>query len=212
MDFTAERSQMVRQQLQNRGIRDARVLKAMGQLPRELFVPEDARLNAYDDTPLFIGENQTISQPYIVALMTEALHLTGSETVLEVGTGSGYQTAILARLAKQVWSIEQYGWLASHARDALRLLELNNVELAVGDGSLGWPDHAPYDAILVAATAPAMPPPLLQQVTPGGRIVIPIGARDGSQALECWQEYNGSWQVKRLAPVRFVPLLGEWGH
>jgi protein-L-isoaspartate(D-aspartate) O-methyltransferase len=211
MDYPDARAHMVRDQLAARGISDPRVLQVMGRTPREMFVPAEAREQAYDDTPLLIGEDQTISQPFIVALMTEALHLRGREIVLEVGAGSGYQTAILAQLAGRVWAVEQHSWLASRALAALSDLKIENVTLSVGDGSAGWPEHAPYDAILVAASAPAVPDPLLAQLQTGGRIVIPVGPPGGSQELECWQRLAEGWRVEHLLPVRFVPLRGQWG-
>lgn len=211
MDFAEARARMVAEQLAARGISDPRVLAAMGRVPRELFVPPNERSQAYDDSPLSIGEDQTISQPFIVGLMTEALRLSGGESVLEVGAGSGYQTAILAQLAGRVWALEQHSWLASRALASLRELGCDNVSLAVGDGSAGWPEHAPYDAILVAASAPAVPDPLLMQLRPGGRIVIPVGPPAGNQELECWQRLDEGWRVEQMLPVRFVPLRGEWG-
>jgi len=210
MDFVGKRAQMVRQQLKWRGITDWRALEVMGKLPREQFVPPEYRSEAYEDQPQPIGYGQTISQPFIVALMTQALHLAGDEVVLEVGTGSGYQTAILARLAQQVYSIEKHPELALIARRALSELRITNVEVSVGDGSLGWKAHAPFDAIIVTAAAPLMPQPLLEQLKPEGCIVIPIGSQL-DQELEYWERANGEWHIRRLAPVRFVPLVGEAG-
>lgn len=201
---------MVREQLMYRGIYDHRVLAAMGQVPREQFVPPEYQDYAYDDTPLPIGEGQTISQPFIVGLMTEVLRLKGDENVLEVGTGSGYQTAILAKLARQVWSVEKYPMLAEQAREAIARLEIRNVEIAVGDGTEGWPEHAPFDAIIVTAASPLVPEPLTEQLRPGGRLVIPVGSRY-DQELECWQQRGEAWHIERLSPVRFVPLVGKWG-
>ena len=209
--YEAERARMVREQIAGRGIADARVLEAMQAVPRHLFVPEEWRRLAYRDGPLPIGADQTISQPYIVALMTELLRLDGSETVLEVGAGSGYQTAVLARLARQVYSIEWHADLAAQARERLAALGLANVEIHVGDGSRGLPEHAPFDAMIVTAAAPSAPPPLTGQVAPGGRLVIPIGTREG-QYLERWQRSGEAWHIERIAPVMFVPLLGRYGQ
>ena len=181
---------MVNEQLLRRGIKDPRVLDAMQTLPRHSFVPtEDQRL-AYSDSPLPIGYGQTISQPYIVALMIEMLALKGSEIVLEVGTGSGYQAAILAYLTREVHTIERHPGLARQATIILEHLGLHNVYVHVGDGSAGLPEYAPYDAIIVAAAAPKVPPALLDQLAPGGRLVIPIGMRDG-QLVERWYPHRG---------------------
>jgi protein-L-isoaspartate(D-aspartate) O-methyltransferase len=209
MDFVQARTEMIREQLIGRGISDVRVLAAMNRIPRERFVPREYQLYAYDDAPQHIGEAQTISQPYIVALMTQSLKLTGGETVLEVGTGSGYQTAILAVLAAHVYSIERYQGLADSAREVLDDLEILNVDVTVGDGSLGWSDRAPFDSIIITAAAPAMPMPLIDQLTERGRIVIPIGTRY-DQMLEVW-ERRGAWHIDKICPVRFVPLIGECG-
>jgi protein-L-isoaspartate(D-aspartate) O-methyltransferase len=210
MDFANKRAQMARKQLRWRGITDRRVLEVMGELPREQFVPPECQSDAYEDRPLPIGCEQTISQPYVAALMTQALHLTGGEVVLEIGTGSGYQTAVLARLAQYVYSVEKYPELAFLARRILRELNIANVEIAVGDGSLGWAEHAPFDAIIVTAAAPLMPHPLIEQLKPEGRIAIPIGSQY-DQELEFWERAGGTWRIRRLAPVRFVPLVGEAG-
>lgn len=210
MNLADARARMVREQLIARGITSRRVLVVMGQVPREQFIAPEHRAYAYDDGPLPIGEGQTISQPFVVALMTQALHLSGEENVLEIGTGSGYQTAILAKLARQVWSVEKYASLATHAREVLANLAIYNAEIMVGDGTLGWAEHAPYDAIIVTAASPAIPEPLLEQLEPEGRIVIPVGSRY-DQDLECWQKRGGTWHIERLSPVRFVPLVGEWG-
>ncbi len=201
---------MVRDQLIARGITNGRLLEAMGELPRELFVSSPLREQAYEDGPLPIGNEQTISQPYVVALMTQCLELKGDETVLEVGAGSGYQTAILAKLARRVYSVEKYSGLAGAAREVLGNLEIENVEITVGDGSVGWVEHAPYDGIIVTAAAPAMPAPLLSQLRARGRIVIPIGSRY-DQYLEVWQRRGDAWHIEKSLPVRFVPLVGEWG-
>lgn len=201
---------MVRDQLIARGITNHRLLDVMGELPRELFVPPEFRKQAYEDGPLPIDSEQTISQPYIVALMTQCLELKGDETVLEVGAGSGYQTTILAKLARRVYSVEKYSGLAGSAREVLGSLEIENAEIMVGDGSMGWVEHAPYDGILVTAAAPAMPAPLLSQLRARGRIVIPIGSRY-DQYLEVWQRRGDAWHIEKSLPVRFVPLVGEWG-
>ncbi|MEK7324086.1 MAG: protein-L-isoaspartate(D-aspartate) O-methyltransferase [Chloroflexota bacterium] len=210
MDFAVKRAQMVRKQLRWRGITDRRVLEVMGELPREQFVPPEYQSDAYEDRPLPIGCDQTISQPYMVALMTQTLHLAGGEVVLEIGTGSGYQTAVLAGLAQYVYSVEKYPELAFLAQRTLRELNIANVEIMVGDGSLGWAERAPFDAIIVTAAAPLMPHPLIEQLRPEGRIVIPIGSQY-DQELEFWERAGGTWRIRRLAPVRFVPLVGEAG-
>jgi protein-L-isoaspartate(D-aspartate) O-methyltransferase len=210
MDLAGKRAQMARKQLRWRGITDQRVLEVMGELPREQFVPPEYQSDAYEDRPLPIGCDQTISQPYIVALMTQALRLAGGEVVLEIGTGSGYQTAVLAGLAQYVYSVEKYAELAFLAQRALRALNIANVEITVGDGSLGWAERAPFDAIMVTAAAPLMPHPLIDQLRPEGRIVIPIGSQH-DQELEFWERAGGAWRIRRLAPVRFVPLVGEAG-
>src|SRR5207245_1810989 len=173
--YARERRHMVESQLQRRSIRDQRVLDAMLQIPRHLFVQEEFRSQAYGDHPIPIGENQTISQPFIVAVSLQALALTGSESVLEVGTGSGYQTALLAMLARTVYSVERYSTLADGAETVLRSLGLQNVKVVVGDGSHGLPEFAPYDAILVSAAAPSVPQSLLEQLAEQGRMVIPVG-------------------------------------
>ncbi len=210
IDFTALRNRMVDEQLRGRDITDPRVLDAMREVPRHLFVPEQYRHMAYQDTPLPIGHGQTISQPYVVAVMTQALQLSGHETVLEIGTGSGYQTAILCRLARQVFSLERHSELAERAAEVLEELGYDNVEIHVGDGSQGLPDMAPYDAILVSAAAPSVPSPLVAQLTPDGRLVIPIGGSDG-QWLERIRRRDGDWEEERLIPVMFVPLIGKYG-
>jgi protein-L-isoaspartate(D-aspartate) O-methyltransferase len=204
------RERMVREQLVARDIDDPLVLKAMSEVPRHLFVPEEFRDKAYRDGPLPIGQDQTISQPYIVALMTQALNLRGGEIVLEVGTGSGYQTAILSRLARQVFSIERHAELAERAGRILAELGYDNVEVVVGDGSQGLPDQAPFDAILVAAAAPDLPGPLEAQLADGGRLVIPIGGPQG-QTLARVTRQGDKWQIEHMTPVMFVPLIGRHG-
>ena len=196
------------------GIRDPRVLAAFARVPREAFVPEEARRVADGDHPLDIGYGQTISQPFIVAAMTEALHLTGRERVLEVGTGSGYQTAILCEmlpLSSTVRTIEIVPDLSSRAQRVLTELGYDNVEFRVADGAQGWPEAAPFDAILVAAAPAVVPAPLLEQLAPGGRLVIPVGPSPESQQLELWQKDPGTGRLERtvLMQVRFVPLTGD---
>jgi protein-L-isoaspartate(D-aspartate) O-methyltransferase len=192
------------------GIRDARVLGAVEQVPRELFVPAALQGEAEADRPLPIGHGQTISQPYIVAFMTEALQLAGSERVLEVGTGSGYQTALLSLLARRVFSIEIVPELAAGAAAVLRgVLGLDNIDLRVGDGRLGWPEEAPFDRILVTAAPTSVPAPLLEQLSPGGRMVIPVGPDPGVQRLRLLERTgNGAERTVDLLPVRFVPMTG----
>jgi protein-L-isoaspartate(D-aspartate) O-methyltransferase len=210
--FDEERRRMVDEQLARRDIRSADVLRVMGEVPRHLFVPPEDRPLAYTDQPLPIGYRQTISQPYIVALMTQLLLLTGRETVLEVGTGSGYQAAILARLAERVVTIERVPALAERARTTLAALGVTNVTVVEGDGSLGWPESAPYQAIIVTAAAPRLPAALQAQLADGGRLVLPVGDRAG-QMLERWTRSGERMDRESIAPVAFVPLLGEdgWG-
>jgi protein-L-isoaspartate(D-aspartate) O-methyltransferase len=205
------RSRMVATQLAARGIRDERVLDAMRAVPRHQFVPPQLQHLAYTDQPLLIGENQTISQPFIVALMTQMLRISGQETVLEIGTGSGYQTAVLCRLAGRVYSLEYYPRLAGRASHALDQLGIENVEIHVGDGSQGLPDMAPFDAIIVTAAAPFVPGPLRSQMSPhGGRLVIPVGNRD-DQYLEYVTRMGDRWEIRQTERVRFVPLVGRYG-
>lgn len=210
LTFAEQRAWMVSTQLEHWGIADGRVLAAMGAIPRELFVPASERSSAYYDGALPIGEGQTISQPYVVAYMTELLALQGGEKVLEVGTGSGYQTAVLAMLAAEVCTIERIGNLSRRAAQLLADLKLANVRFLVGDGSLGWPEHAPYDAILVTCAAPQTPPPLLDQLADGGRLVTPVGSR-GSQDLVRVVRRGAELVEERLSPVAFVPLIGQFG-
>lgn len=206
-DFTALRVQMVEQQLRQRGIHDERVLQAMAAVPRHLFVPPSLRAYAYEDGPLPIGQEQTISQPYIVALMSQSLELSGHETVLEVGTGSGYQAAVLSSLAARVYSIEILPDLAETARERLRALGYTNVTVIVGDGNQGWPAGAPYDAIVVTAAAPRIPPALLEQLADGGRLVLPVVFHDGQRLLRLRKSGDLVTQ-EELGRVRFVPLVG----
>jgi len=208
--FERERKRMVTNQLERRGLHDTRLLTAFESVPRHLFVPEEYRYAAYDDGPLPIGFNQTISQPYIVALMTDLLRLTGNECVLEVGTGSGYQAAILGRLAGEVYTIEFVPELAAAADKLLKELGVDNVHCHVGDGSLGRLETAPYNGILVAAAAPKTPKVLLAQLDDGGRMVIPVGGR-GMQNLEIWERVGDEFTSRIETAVAFVPLRGEQG-
>jgi protein-L-isoaspartate(D-aspartate) O-methyltransferase len=202
----AARQAMLRQ-LAARGIRSTRLLAAIDRVPREDFLPAGVRHLAYADRAVPIGESQTISQPYIVALMTDALQLSGSEHVLEIGTGSGYQTALLAELAVSVVSVERHASLSQAAGQALDACGYRNVELVVGDGTLGWPARAPYDRILVAAAADHIPPALEEQLVEGGILVIPIG-RPTSQMLEAYHKVSGRLRAEALSACRFVPLVG----
>jgi len=209
-DYRLAREKMVRGQLIPRGIEDQRVLDAMGKIPRDRFVDEALAGEAYNDHPLPIGHKQTISQPYMVALMTEALALKGDEKVLEIGTGSGYQTAILAQLAEKVYTVERIRVLMVKARTLLAELECNNVLFKAYDGTLGWQEHAPYDAIMVTAGAPSIPEPLLEQLAEGGRLLIPIGDRS-SQDLMRITKKKGKYLQENLGGCRFVNLIGLHG-
>ena len=210
-NFDILRDAMIKKQLVARGITNHRVQEAMRTVPRHRFVPLGQQHLAYTDHPLPIGENQTISQPYIVALMTQMLKLKGRENVLEIGTGSGYQTAILCQLVRHVYSLECYPRLAGRAAQALARLGYNNVDIHVGDGSQGLPDMAPFDAIIVTAAAPALPGPLRSQLHPdGGRMILPIGDCDG-QHLALITRQGNEWSLKRIERVRFVPLRGRYG-
>jgi protein-L-isoaspartate(D-aspartate) O-methyltransferase len=208
--YVTLRLRMVESQLRARGIADERVLDAMARVPRHEFTAGRYRDQAYEDYPLPIGEGQTISQPYIVALMLEALALTPTDRVLEVGTGSGYVAALLAELAAQVISLERHAVLADDARELLAHLGYANVKVIAGDGSLGFPEHAPYDAIIVSAAAPKVPPALLEQLAEGGRMIIPIGLAD-SQQLQLVRMHNGQPQTEWRELCRFVPLVSGSG-
>ncbi len=208
--FAQERENMVNYQIARRGIVDERVLDAMRAIPRHLFVPAEFQKDAYDDFPLPIGNEQTISQPYIVAFMTNILDLQGDERVLEVGTGSGYQAAVLSMLVKKVHTVERIPALATKARQTLRKLGIKNVDVHMGDGSLGWPKMAPYQAILVTAAAPTAPQALLDQLDLGGRMIIPVGGRF-QQALELWHKKKEGLKLQTILPVVFVPLKGKQG-
>ncbi len=208
--FENVRKVMVRQQLAGRNITDSRLLAVMEHIPRHLFVPEQYQPAAYDDGPLPIGCNQTISQPYIVALMTQLLRLTGDERVLEIGTGSGYQAAILSQLAAEVFTVERHEVLAENARSVLDGLGISNVKVLVMDGSAGLRAHAPYQAIIVTAAAPGVPRALAEQLSDGGRLVIPVGG-EGQQRLELLVREGERFRRRQIVPVAFVPLRGERG-
>jgi protein-L-isoaspartate(D-aspartate) O-methyltransferase len=205
--YALKRQQMVAQQLQGRDITDPRVLAAMGKVPRHRFVPDYLTRLAYYDHPLPIGSGQTISQPYIVALMSQWAAIKPGDKVLEVGTGSGYQAAVLAELTDQVWSIELKPELAKAAEKRLRALGYERIHLRCGDGYQGWPEEAPFDAILVTATAPKVPPALQKQLKEGGRLVIPVGLPDSVQQLLLLRKVKGELQEEKSLPVRFVPLV-----
>ena len=209
-DFAEERSRMVQHQIRARGVRDQRVLDAMLRLPREKFVPEHLQASAYEDHPLSIGCGQTISQPYMVALMTEALELSGRERVLEIGTGSGYQTAILAELADEVYTVERVPELSQAARQRLAELGYANVRFHVGDGTLGWPEEAPFDRILVTAGAPEVPPALTEQLADDGLLVIPVGNGYGQDLLSI-RRRGDRFASRSLCRCVFVKLIGEQG-
>lgn len=201
------REMMVERQIRARGVKDKRVLAAMRKVPRDEFVPADQRPHAYEDRPLPIGEKQTISQPYIVALMTELLEVKEGDKVLEIGTGSGYQAAILAELTPHVYTIEIIPSLAQRAEETLRRLGYESVEVKTGDGYLGWPEHAPFDAIIVTCAPEHVPEALKQQLKEGGRMVIPVGPQWTSQTLYLLRKSKGRLQRKGVIPVRFVPMV-----
>ncbi len=206
-DRVANRERMVKDQLESRGIRDARVLAAMRAVPRHEFVPAEVRSRAYSDSPLPIGYGQTISQPYVVAAMSEALALEGDERVLEIGTGSGYQAAVLAELCREVYSIEIVPELAVSARAVLERLGYDNVQVREGDGYQGWPEHAPFDRVIVTAAPDHVPQPLVDQLAVGGRMVIPVGT--GSQELILITRTPDGVKRETMMGVRFVPMTGE---
>jgi protein-L-isoaspartate(D-aspartate) O-methyltransferase len=206
-DFKAMREKMVETQIKARGVKDPRVLSALRKVERDRFVPEEYLNSAYADQPLPIGEGQTISQPYIVALMTELLDLKGDEKVLEIGTGSGYQAAILAELAKEVYTIEIVESLASMANKRLLALGYQNIKVKVGDGYLGWPEAAPFDAIIVTAAPDHIPKPLIEQLKEGGRMVLPVGTY--AQELKKIVKRSGKIETTDVIPVVFVPMTGE---
>jgi protein-L-isoaspartate(D-aspartate) O-methyltransferase len=209
-EYYSKRQQMV-ETLVERGIRDSRVLEAFRKVPRHLFLDEALWPQAYSDHPLPIGEKQTISQPYIVAIMTEALQLSGNEKILEIGTGSGYQTAILAEIADRVYSIERIPGLAKRARKVLDQLKYNNVIVRIGDGTSGWRDEKPFSGIIVTAAAPDAPDPLLQQLEVGGRLVIPIGDEQNQELMLYVKEGEDQYREEDYGGCRFVKLIGEHG-
>lgn len=210
-DYSLDRAKMVRDQIERRGIKHPAVLSAMNKIPRHLFVSMEYQSEAYADHPLPIGFGQTISQPYIVALMTELIQPDPHDCVLEIGTGSGYQAAILSRLVRQVHSIDRHAELVKGAQRVAEQLKLTNIQFHVGDGSLGLPEQGPYDAILITAAAPQVPKPLLIQLKVGGRLVLPVGER-WQQKLERWiRTTEETYDHDQDIPVSFVPLLGEFG-
>lgn len=211
-DAAAGKERMIAEHLMGRGIRDAAVLRAMREVPREEFLPPGMEIFAYEDGPLPIAEGQTISQPYIVAYMIEALELAGKERVLEIGTGSGYAAAVLSLCAAEVYTVERIAALAEEARTRIKRLGFRNITVHLGDGTMGWNEHAPYDAIVVTAGAPDVPDPLLAQLAPGGRLVIPVGNTPHLQELvRVRRMADGSLQREELCAVRFVPLIGREG-
>ena len=209
-EYASDRTRMVKEQIEHRGLIDGRLLAAFRSVPRHLFIPGEYRHYAYDDGPLPIGFGQTISQPYIVALMTSLLKLNGDEHILEIGTGSGYQTAILSQLARDVHTVEMIPALCARAEKLLMGLDYQNIHCHLADGSLGLPSAAPYDGILVTAAAPSVPQDLLVQLAEGGRLVLPVGG-GGYQVLEIWWKENGALKHRNDIGVAFVPLRGEHG-
>lgn len=212
MTAQSKRTRMVERDLRERGVRDERVLDAMASVPREEFVPTGSRAYAYDDHPLPIGDGQTISQPYIVAFMADAARITPTDTVLEIGTGSGYGAAVLARLGAVVHTIERHPGLAATAGETLERLGFDTVHVHVGDGTLGLPDRAPFDVIVVTASGPELPEPLLQQLAEGGRLIMPVERRRGHQQLMRVTRRGDAFDEESLLGVVFVPLIGEYGH
>lgn len=211
IDFAIARRRMVEQQIIARGVNDQRVIDAMLQVPRHLFVEPALHSHAYSDASLPIGEKQTISQPYMVAAMSTALDLRGDERILEIGTGSGYQSAILSLLVKRVYSIERISLLAGRARKVLDQLCMSNVNIKIGDGTIGWKDQAPFDGILVAAGAPDIPTEYLGQLEIGGKLVLPVGDRSQQILMRITRLENGNFKREQLMGCRFVPLIGEQG-
>lgn len=211
MDYAIARRRMVEQQIIARGIHEPRLIDALKNLPRHLFIEAGLGNHAYSDSSLPIGEKQTISQPFMVAAMTAALELEGQERILEIGTGSGYQTALLAMLAKRVYSIERIPLLAARARKVLDHLSLSNINIRIGDGTLGWPEQAPYDGILAAAGAPEIPSRYLEQLAIGGKLVIPVGSLDQQVLVRVIRITDQQYQRQELMGCRFVPLIGDQG-
>ncbi len=209
-DYRVARENMVARQIRARGIKDPLVLKAMSTVPRHVFVDEALQMQSYNDHPLPIGEKQTISQPYTVALMTEVLHVVPGDVVLEIGSGCGYQTAILAELAAKVYSVERIPSLAARAKKCLARLGYVNALIRVGDGTKGWIDYAPYDRIIVTAGAPDVPKPLLDQLTDGGLLVIPVGGQDSQELLKVERSGN-AFRKSKMGGCRFVDLIGDHG-
>ncbi len=211
LNFEIARKKMVQEQIINRGITNPKIIDAFLKIPRHLFVQEAMAAQAYSDGPLPIGEKQTISQPYMVAYMTDLLNLSGNEQILEIGTGSGYQTAILASLVKRVSTIERIRSLAMQARKVLDSLHLLNINIKIGDGTLGWPEEGPFDAILVTAGAPAVPETVAAQLAPGGRLIIPVGDESSQTIIRIIKEKDGSLTRETGIGCRFVPLIGQEG-
>lgn len=210
--YADQREAMVSRQIEKRGVTNPLVLKAMRSVPRHLFVPQDMRAMAYEDRPLPIGQGQTISQPYIVAYMTQMLRLCGGEKVLEIGTGHGYQAAVLSRIASHVYTVESVPELAEQAKRNLRELGYDNITVRVGDGTQGWPEEAPFNGILATASGPSVPEVLKEQLASGGRLVMPIGAyRLGQQIVRVIRGADGSFHQEKMLDVAFVPLVGKYG-
>ncbi|OGX17213.1 MAG: protein-L-isoaspartate O-methyltransferase [Omnitrophica WOR_2 bacterium RBG_13_44_8b] len=210
MDYAVLRKRLVEEQLTPRGIKNRRVLDAFSKVERHKFMPETVRESAYADFPVPIGDGQTISQPYIVALMTECLDLTGNEKVLEIGTGSGYQTAILAELSKEVYSIERFATLGGRAEELLNELGYANIKVRIGDGTLGWPSEAPFDRIIITAAVARVPLPLTEQLKDGGKLILPLG-ETFSQVLTLFEKKDGKLEESQICGCVFVPLIGKYG-
>lgn len=207
--YALKRQQMVRNDIRGRDVKEPKVLSAMSNVPRHLFVPPEYRNKAYEDHPLPIGEGQTISQPYVVALMTEALKLKGGDRVLEIGTGSGYQAAVLAEIVREVYTVEIRKNLAEKAESVLKELGYLNVKVKYGDGYFGWEEAAPFDAIIITAAANHIPPPLIKQLKEGGRLIVPLGSTVYLQTLILATKLKGQLDIEQLGPVAFVPMTGE---